>query len=478
MLQSEIMKARAADARRSTLLPAVLLAAAVFLTASCSAPDSEVVFEGAVPDAAPTTLPAAAPDTASPSSAPSTSATEPSLIESPGTTPTTTRPPVTTRLPVTDITRAAPERELDLLTMQVAVNGPSGESVTIFGPRTEQLELYAAEGEFISQPTWSPDGRFVAWSRISAEGAEVAVGRVGGGPVRSFEAPFGVYYMQWRPDGRALGLLGSPDPGRVALAILDLDRETVTPMNASSSYYFHWSPEGNEMITHLGLTGLELLDPATGESSPLGAEAPAGVGFQAASWTPEGRSILYVRPADQEGELRQDELVIHDLDTGEIEVVGAGAGFFNFSLSPDGKSVAYSTRNSGAATVMRVVELATGRAEEIDAPGVFAWQWSPDSRKILLLGIGAAAVTVGVYEEGGITYYQSIVPTDTFLSNYLIFWGQYDLSHTLWAPDSSGFVYAAVDRDSNYVFFQPLDEERPILIGPGSMAAFSPAPAA
>ena len=483
-----MMTTRAAHAKRPASLPAALLTAGIVFTAACSAPGNEVIFEGAAPEAAapapsaaltgPEPQPASAePPGAAPSgadaseAAPAAAQTQVTEAAEPG--PAAAQPPAPPPLDISP-------RDLDLEAMQMAVNGPSGRSVTVFGPNTEQVELYAAEGEFVSQPTWSPDGRSVAWARISAEGASVVIGRAEGGPSASYETPFGVYYMQWRPDGRALGMLGSPDPGRVALAILDLDRGAVIPMNSSTSYYFHWSPAGNELITRLGRASLALLDPDTGDASPLEAAVPANSDFQAAAWTNEGRSILYVRPAGgspggPEPEERRDALVIHDLDTGEVEVLGEGAGYFNFSLSPDGSSVAYSIQNLGAATAMRVVDLATGGAEEIDAPGAFAWQWSPDSRKILLLGAGANALTVSVYESGGITRYQDIVPTDTFLRSYLLFWGQYDLSHDLWAPDSSGFVYAAFDRNDDYVFFQPLDEENPILVGPGSMAAFAPA---
>ena len=481
------MTNRAAHARRPASSAAALLAAGILLTAACSSSGSEVVFEGAPETALPsaTTAPAAAEPQPAPTTEPSETA--PSVSDAAEAAPAARQ--TATDAPA-EPGRDAPEppapldispRELDLEAMQMAVNGPSGRSVTVFGPNTEQVELYAAEGEFVSQPTWSPDGSLVAWALISPEGASVSVGRAAGGAVRSYETPFGVYYMQWRPDGRALGMLGSPDPGRVALAILDLDREAVVPMNSSTSYYFHWSPEGNELITRLGRTSLALLDPDTGDSSPLAAPVPANSDFQAAAWTDEGRSILYVRPAGPGGgdpggaEERRDELIIHDLDSGEVEVLGRGAGYFNFSLSPDGESVAYSIQNLGTTTAMRVVDLATGRTEEIDAPGAFAWQWSPDSRKILLLGAGLNAMTVSVYDAGSITRYQDIVPTDTFLRSYLLFWGQYDLSHDLWAPDSSGFVYAAFDRNDDYVFFQPLDEENPILVGPGSMAAFSPA---
>lgn len=468
------------------MLPAALLTAATALAAACSAPGNEVIFEGAAPET--TGLPAttAAPVASSPPSDAAPAATEPRPPAADPSGPASSGANAAEPEQADQAAAGLPaplvisQQELDLAAMQMAVNGPSGRSVTVFGPDAEQVDLYAAAGDLVSQPTWSPDGRLVAWASVSASGASVSIGRAAGGSVRSYETPFAVYYMQWRPDGRALGMLGSPVPNRVSLAILDLDRGAVIPMNSSTSYYFHWSPEGNELITRLGQTSLALLDPDTGDASPLEAAVPANSHFQAPAWTNEGRSILYVRPSGPGGEdpgnpeEQGDELVIHDLDTGEIEVVGAGAGYFNFSLSPDGESVAYSTQNLGANTAMRVVYLATGRTEEIDAPDAFAWQWSPDSSKILLLGAGADSMTVSVYESGNITRYQDILPTDTFLRSYLLFWGQYDLSHNLWAPDSSGFVYAAFDRNADYVFFQPLEEENPILVGPGSMAAFAP----
>ena len=459
--------------QRPTFLTVALLAIGFLLTTSCTTSD-EVVFDGATPDQADTST-TGVPTTLSPVTSPQAeTATTPAA--SSGTTVVVTRA-AETATTSTPSTLAVSEQHIDSLTGQVAINGPLTESVTILGPGTARLELFAAVGEFITQPTWSPDGRFVAWSRTSPEGYSVVVSSTGSGLGTPYETPFSVFYMQWAADGRTLGLLGSPEPGRVALAILDLDSETVTSMNTSSSYYFHWSPDGNEMITHLDRARLELFNPMTGDTSPLDTLQLVRSDFQAAAWTPDGRSILYVRPGIRGQEESPDELVIHNLDTGEIDVLGEGAGFFNFAVSPDGKSVAYSIQGVGVVTSMQVVDLATGRSEQVDAPRTVAWQWSPDSHKILLLGLGTNGMTVEVYEAGNITSYQEIIPTDTFLRSYLVFWGQYDLSHSLWAPDSSAFVYAAYDRDSNLVFLQLLDEELPILLGPGAMAAFAPAPA-
>ena len=460
------MKLRAVGTRLIGSATVVLPAVAVLLTASCSSPD-EIVFDGAAPEETVISV-TAAPTTTGPAAVSTPPETTPAAM--PGTT-MAAAPTATTSPP----TLALTDRGIVELPGQVVVNDIRTGSVTILGPRAEQFEPFAAPGEELHQPTWSPDGALVAWSRATNDGFSVVVTSNAGGDATPYETPFGVFYMQWRPDGRAIGLLGASEPGRVGLAILDLDSETVTPLNSSSSYYFHWSPQGDEMITHLDGARVEQLDPSTGATSLLEILNPVNSVFQAAAWTPDGGSVLYIRPAVPASVGTEDELVIHDLGTGEIGVVGEGAGFFNFAVSPDGEAIAYSIRDPEGMTSMQIVDLATGRTEEIDAPFTLAWQWSPDSRKILLLGIGDRAMTVSVYESGTITRYQDIIPTATFVQNYLLFWSQYDLSHSLWAPDSSAFLFPAFDRNADLVFLQFLDDELPILLGPGSMAVFSPA---
>ncbi|MCY4368154.1 MAG: hypothetical protein OXF41_01775 [bacterium] len=448
-----------------------LLVAGVLSASSCSTSD-EVVFEGAPPPSS--TTPAASNTTASPASTREAGAA------------TTVTAPITTRAatattesaetgPPTAPTLALSERRIEVLPGQIVVNDLRTRSVTILGPGVGQVEPFASPGDDLQQPTWSPDGTLVAWSRAGSEGFAVVVTSSRGGQAAQYTTAFAVFYMQWRPDGRAIALLGSPEPGEVGLAILDLDSGTVTPLNSSSSYYLHWAPGGEELITHIGGTRIEQLDPSTGNTSLFEALDPVNSVFQAAAWTPDGTSILYVRPADPDSARAGDELVRRDISSGEIEVLAEGAGFFNFAVSPDGRAVALSIRTLEGVTSMEIVDFASGRSEEIDAPLTLAWQWSPDSRKILLLGVGNQAMSVGVYESGTITRYQEIIPTSTFLQNYLFFWSQYDLSHSLWAPDSSAFVFPAFDGVADAVFLQYLDEELPILLGPGSMAVFSPA---
>lgn len=441
--------------------------------AACSASDDEVVFDGN--PSAEITGSGAEPTTTSERARTAAEETPTASTTLPAAAGTATTAIATTGTISSPPAPELSERAIDALTAPVLVDGRFGEGVTVLGPGAERSDLYleAADG-YLAQPSWSPDGSMVAFSRASSTGSWIVVGPGADGYLTAYETPFVVFYIHWSPDGRLVAMLGGAD-SRVALAILDLDTGTVKRADSAVSYYFHWSPDSTRMLAHLDNSRLQILDLSSGEITRIAAFDFVWSAYQAPSWMPDGRSILYVRPAGDQSEEPPDELVIHDLVSGQIDVLATGAGFFAFAVSPDGTRVAYSLHNLSYSTSMYVVEPGTGQVAELDAPNTVAWQWSPDSRKILLLGIGEERrLSMDVYQDGAITSYPGIAPTENFLRSYIPFWNQYGHSHTLWAPDSSAFVYAASDQGDDYVFLQPLEEERPLLLGAGSMAVFAP----
>ena len=459
---------------RSVTLALVVLIVAV--SAACSTEGNEVVFEGN-PSAGTTTVAAAAGTDPATTSQPAGTATgeAPTTANgapaASGTTTTTVATAVTTAVPAAS---ELSDRGIEALTAPVLIDGRLGGGVTVLGPGAERTELYVESADgYVAQPSWSPDGRLVAFSRASSDGSWVVVGPGTGGSSTAYETPFVVFYMHWSPDGRLVAMLGGSG-SQVALAVLDLDTGLVEMLDSATSYYFHWSPDGSRMLTHLDNSRLQILDFSSAEITRIATFDLVRSAYQAPSWMPDGRSILYVRPAGNQDEGAPDELVIHDLASGRIDVIGTGAGFFAFAASPDGTRVAYSLHNLADTATMYLVEPDRGEVTELDAPNTVAWQWSPDSRKILLLGIDESRLSMDVYQEGAITAYPGIIPSENFLRSYIPFWNQYGHSHTLWAPDSSAFVYAAADRGEDYVFLQLLEEKRPVLLGAGSMAVFSP----
>lgn len=355
------------------------------------------------------------------------------------------------------------------------------QSVTVIGSDLALLPLGDSQGEVGTQPTWSPDGRSVAWSRVTVDGtAAVIVSSATDGSSTEYVTPFQVFYIQWRPDSGALGVLGAGGEG-TALAIIDLGDGQVTEMHSAGSFYFVWSPDGKTLVTHLNGSIIELVDVASGERTPIDTETGT---FEAPQWTADGNSIIYIRPVIIQtaglggflaAQATSDELVMHKVATGEVTVLAEGIGMSGFSLSTDGTKIAYTAGRSGTETGMFVVDLASGEQISLGVGLVFAWQWSPDSRKILVFGIEDAGMVLRVWNDGTVKDYFRAVPTGTFLNRYLIFWGQYARSMSVWAPDSSAFVFAAIDRGDDYILLQRVEDEFPSLVAPGSVASFSPA---
>ena len=349
--------------------------------------------------------------------------------------------------------------------------------VSVMNPDLSVVELADTTGEFAAQPTWSPDGRFVAHARVSSNGeASVVVTEIANGSATEYLTPFRVFYIQWRPDSEAIGVLGAGGQG-TALVIIELDGGKVMPMHSAGSFYFHWSPDGSTLVTHLDSSTLELVDVATGERKPIDTETGA---FEAPQWTDDGASIIYVKPLTIQSagfvgwlsaQAAMDQLISRNVATGEESVIVEDPEINSFSLSPDGASIGYTT---GVDRELRVVNLGTGDRESIDIGTVFTWQWSPDSQKLLVMGIEDGGLVLRVWDGGTVTEYFTALPTGPFFNRYLIFWGQYARSMTLWAPDSSAFVFPATERGVDSVFLQRLDDEFPQVVAPGAVATFSP----
>lgn len=370
--------------------------------------------------------------------------------------------------------------DLESLPGRLVINTDQRQSVKVIGADLATLALADSGGEAASQPTWSPDGEAVAWSRVQADGtASVVVSKAADGSSTEYITPFQVFYMQWRPDSQALGVLGAGGKG-TALAIIDLGDGEVTEKHSAGSFYFVWSPDGKTLVTHLNGSIIELVDVASGQRTPIDTETGT---FEAPQWMPDGESIIYIRPVIIQtaslggllaAQANRDELVMHNVATDEVTVLAEDVGMKSFSLSPDSTEIAYTAGRSERETDMFVIDLATGDRRAFDVGLVFAWQWSPDSRKILVYGIEDAGIVLRVWNNGTVTDYFRALPTGSFLNRYLIFWGQYSRSMTVWAPDSSAFVFPAIDRGDDYIFLQPLKDEFPSLVAPGSVASFSP----
>jgi hypothetical protein len=355
----------------------------------------------------------------------------------------------------------------------VAVLAPDGSGST---PITND-----AGGEQVYlQPTWAPDGDRVVVTSLTPEGSAVLVAPLDGEatPTTTEFAPF---YYQWSPTGDMVAFLGTPQQGGIALGMLDVAAGTAETIDTGQPYYLHWSSDGSRLAVHVGADRLDLVDPVTGDLTPLG--QPPG-SFQAPEWHPDGSRLVAVlraagggvnasysrllaQPADQ-------RLAVLDVDSGEVDELATGAVASH--LAPGRDLIAYYVAGPQGGEVW-VTDLTGGNPERVARGTVVALQWSPDGDRLLMLRLApenAAPVVPLVWDDGETTDFPGFTPTRAFLNEYLPFWEQYSRGMTLWSPAGDAFAYPAAGPDGDQILVQPVDATEPVVAGEGRVVAWSP----
>jgi TolB protein len=362
------------------------------------------------------------------------------------------------------------------------------------GSDPRALTQDASTTRIYRQPTWSPSGERVAWAEIVTGGADLSTAlrtaRIDGSDATSADAEgYPPFYIHWGPGGTRLAYLSNWTRG-LALRTVDLSgggSQAVT-LGEGQPYYFDWAPGERRMLTHVGGERLALLSLDGSETRLPGL---SGV-FGAPQWSADGERLLYaVRDGDGQ------RLVLAGVDGQRQRDVLPFDGQLSFSLSPDGRKIAYAitTRPVAAASFgpLSVLDLATGESTQVSTHPALGFFWSPDSRSLIYLlpaDIGPqaprASLAAAADDDLWLRWHlwsgaesqelARFAPSATFLIDYLRFFDQYARSMTPWSPDSRAFVYAGGGEDGRTgIWVQPvIDDLAPVRISDGTYAAWSP----
>jgi TolB protein len=328
------------------------------------------------------------------------------------------------------------------------------------------------------QPTWAPDGVRVAYSEVSLDGPAVVMTSDDGEEPQRFATDSNVFYMYWSPDGSRLTSLRESAAGGLQLDILDVEANDVRTIDGGQPLYYSWSPDSDRLATHIGVDRLELLDPAGG-SVELGSRPGA---FPSPQWTPLGIFHLSVLAVNQ-------ALTLTDPD-GEPRILATVPGPSIFTAARSGARVAVQSlvdEGAGidaaylqdapllAAGRLVVIDVATGEHVEAGANPVAAFFWSPGGDRLLSLTGDGRSIHWEVWDDGGSTAFPDIVPSPTFIRDYLAFFDQYAQSSSLWAPDGSAFVFpGSVDGVDGIWRQDARPDAEPVRISSGTWAVWSP----
>jgi len=142
--------------------------------------------------------------------------------------------------------------------------------------------------------TWSPDGRFIAYSSNRGGKFDVWIQQAtGGDPVQVTKWPGNNWQPDWSPDGRYIAYRSEEGEGGIfvipALGGTGQERKI-----SSFGYYPHWSPDSSQVLFETGGTHRLYVAPVdAGQSIEVLSKfmAQHGGGVISASWHPDGRRI-------------------------------------------------------------------------------------------------------------------------------------------------------------------------------------------
>jgi Tol biopolymer transport system component len=308
---------------------------------------------------------------------------------------------------------------------------------------------------FFSWPTWSPDGRYLAFSGTSPGGngpgplalylydLEEERRRVlyfndpGMGPI----LPNMPHYPLWAPDGERLSFMASAPLG-LSLFIANVgggDAPRVVVRN--SPLYASWSADSRRMLVHAGIDHV-LVD--VGGGIAVRALDANAISYRAPAWWPSGDRVVLI----SDFESGDSELYISDLEREDQTLLTSLDGEAAFLWSPDGRSLAVGLSQLQGGFIYDGVTFYSpdGTKQSVEIEGeVISFFWSPDSSKLayVTLSLGREELRWMVLDlnDGGRWPLVDFIPSEA-LATVFRFFDQFAYSHSPWSPDSGSLVFA------------------------------------
>ena len=321
------------------------------------------------------------------------------------------------------------------------------------GPRS-----LTPEGTKSTWPTWSADGRYLAFSglRSGTNGlGQIAVYVKGPGesearPVYTNEpgtdaiARKTPHYALWSPDGRRLSFIAQTWKGGLTLFVHDTtEGGEASSVVSGGPLYMSWSPDSRFLLVHSSQFHHLVDFEDNGKPRRMPGVATQ---YMAPSWSPAGNAMALLRDA---GAGRQN-LMLGSTDGESVRAVAEVDGRASFAWSPDGKAIALGRdpdAASGYYAGLWLVDVeAAAETRIVDGP-LLCFFWSPDATRLAYVApsedaegsVRWAVVSV----DGGAEprYLADFQPTQEQLTMFMFF-DQYGQSHSPWSPDGSQIVFS------------------------------------
>jgi len=349
-------------------------------------------------------------------------------------------------------------------------------------------------------PTFSPDGGKLAYSWVG-HGLD---GNQFGISVFDFAKHFSipifasrnerVDYVFWTPDGKSVSfLLGEPDGLSLIVAEVK-EKAPVRMVLTGVPIYYDWNRTADRLVVHTNNGSQSRSEHVTLMSiSPTSQEALRTMSrgrlpFKTPCWSPDEKHLAYIANTNAES-----YLFVADADGANPKSMASlPIGESSFVWAPDSRHIAYSSAVIGADAVLhgiRIVDITDAESKRLTGDDVAAYFYSPDGKYLAYIAVPPDRP----FYQWELADLKSgkTRPLDMFLATQdesvaYHYFDQLALSHSIWSPDSSEFVYAGVrllhgpDKGGGptpepQLWVEPVDGRKPRSGPAGTLAFYSPA---
>jgi Tol biopolymer transport system component len=267
-------------------------------------------------------------------------------------------------------------------------------------PPEKQVRHYEGRNAY---PDYSPDGKYFVYisfrSSLPMAKNSICIYSLENGEIRNLDPGLGKFnFPQWRPDGRAISIIGTDEQDRKGIYLIDVQSEEVSPLvqvGTDERIYSHrWSVDGSTLfytksrtrrgspsliyaldmktvqirelpgspedakdievspdgkwlvfLNRSGKRSLGIIPAVGGEAQKLYSFDVMGEFTITPAWTPDGKYILFSskdNPADEEWDMWRFSLETKQAQKLSLKMVG----FRHPSIHPDGRHMIFSTEES------------------------------------------------------------------------------------------------------------------------------------